>query len=347
MNLHRLIRLGALAAVAAPGLFAYFAFYKSQTPSAEAAAAHTETRMAVAPVSSASAAPKPRAQSLLDTADASCIIAQVAEVPIRIDDARQLRALVNPPPSGDAALGLALDVAVAHIMQLGYIAPSSAKRRLAVYRDVVQALRANEPSQSAAALEAVARQFAAAERAANVQPGPCYPTEPRMVRAATDLRPVTVPRAVQREWAVLRQKNARSPLFLVEHTFQPNSRAADATDPPSSSVAAKGVKRDLGLVALDGLELDLARALQDQQAGDMVGPITTATGVHLLRVKRRIERGALPEELQQAWLPSKERSLEHRSRPRSQPSSRAAELSRTQPELAGARSNTLEARALR
>jgi len=305
------IRLGAAGIVVALVLFAYSAISKPVVPSSPLVAARAHVTAQATAVASASASPSPH--SMIDRADASCVIARIADVPVRVDDARQLRALLNPPPLGDVALDLALDVAVAHIMQLGYLAPASAKRRLAAYRDVVQTLRSGTSPSPADSLEAVARHLAAAARAANLEPGPCYPSE-APIRAAADQRPVSVPRALQREWSVLRQRNVRSPLFVLEHTFESRPQAAQSISNPRT------FKRNLGLVSLDGLELDLARALEGSKTGDTVGPIATDTGTHVLRVRRRIEPASLPEQVQRDWLPSKAST----ERPRSAQRTRAA-----------------------
>ena len=56
-------------------------------------------------------------------------------------DAEQLRALVSPAPSRDAARRLAVDVARAHLWLRGWVAYSSARARLEAYRVLISTAR--------------------------------------------------------------------------------------------------------------------------------------------------------------------------------------------------------------
>ncbi len=68
-------------------------------------------------------------------------LATIDGVQVRDRDAEQLRALVSPPPSRDAARRLAVDVARAHLWLRGWVAHSSARARLEAYRVLISTAR--------------------------------------------------------------------------------------------------------------------------------------------------------------------------------------------------------------
>jgi hypothetical protein len=56
-----------------------------------------------------------------------------------------------------------------------------------------------------------------------------------------------------------------------------------------------GRSAQLGVTSLDALELELSRELAEAKPDAVLGPLRTPSGVHVLRVRRRLEPGTLPE----------------------------------------------------
>lgn len=68
-------------------------------------------------------------------------LAIIGGVQVSDRDAEQLRALVSPPPSRDAARRLAVDIARAHLWLRGWVAYSSVRARLEAYRVLISTVR--------------------------------------------------------------------------------------------------------------------------------------------------------------------------------------------------------------
>jgi hypothetical protein len=232
-------------------------------------------------------------------------MATVDGVPVRVADARELRALVHPPPTERESRRLALDVAVAQWMRSGSASPYSNKRRLAVYRDVVELLHGPDDSPLSHA-ERVDRYFALARAAARIEAGPCAEASGSEPRATGELSVKPMRLSVDRDWKVLREKNRTSPLFVLEHYYWPaggDARAREIEDlllnlragRGSSARLVVGRSALLGVTSLDALELELARELDGAKPDAVLGPLRTPSGIHVLRVRKRLEPGTLPE----------------------------------------------------
>ena len=209
----------------------------------------------------------PAQDPALARAAGACRIATVDGIVLTEADASELAAQLSPPPSRAEAGRLAVDAALAQWLVRGYVAPASAARRLASYRELLARLGAKSSSAGATARTTLAVLARAAERV-GVTSGPCL--EPLALPA--DL---ALPVVGDAEFAALRE-----PPRTQERRLAERAHGRPILRPTVWRLWPHPERLSLGPVLADELEPELARALADAAPGAATPAVTTRTGIY-------------------------------------------------------------------
>lgn len=209
----------------------------------------------------------PAQEAPLARAAGACRIATVDGSVLTEADAAELAAQLSPPPSRAEAGRLAVDAALAQWLVRGYIAPASAARRLASYRELLTRLGAQTASAGATARKALAVLGRAAERV-GVTAGPCL--EPLALPAE-----LALPAIGDAELAALRE-----PPRTQERRLAERAHGRPLLRPVVWRLWPRPERLELGPVLADELEPELARALAATAPGAPTPAVTTRTGIY-------------------------------------------------------------------
>jgi hypothetical protein len=202
----------------------------------------------------------------------ACRLATVGGIAITDADAAELVGLLSPPPSPEEAGRLAVDAALAQWIVRGYVAPASASRRLASYRELLAKIGPHAPDRSTFARTAVAYLALAAERV-GVEPGPC------LVRADLPVGPL--PAVLATDLATL----AATPGSIVRRLSE-RARGRPILDGTAWRIWPSPARIELGPVLADELEPELSAAL-DATAPGAAATVTTKSGRYVLQRSAR------------------------------------------------------------
>jgi hypothetical protein len=114
-----------------------------------------------------------------------CLVATVGGERVTLEDAEALETIIHPPPPRDVASRLAVDTAVAHLLEHGFLSPATAKERLLAYRRLVRDVRAMGGSLTQFS-ERLSSEVARGWDEAPVMVGDCYSFVDGRTEAARD-----------------------------------------------------------------------------------------------------------------------------------------------------------------
>ncbi len=246
-----------------------------------------------------------------EAVDSDCRIATLADVEIRVSDATELRALLQPPPSSEMAARLAVDAAVAQLDLNGWLAPSSSKARLQSWREWLATMESEQGTASPGP-EAAAR-LRSVGAAWQLRPGPCFAGAPPESAGTPTAKPPRLVSGLQS--GILAESNRTAPVVRAVQLFVPGAtgdavdRLRNVLDRSGGDLAvAVGLlteeglaarREELGRIAPHQVDRAFAEAVFAAQAGERVGPLVTRFGLHVVAVVERWEpgsiRGAAPE----------------------------------------------------
>lgn len=199
-----------------------------------------------------------------------CVVAELGGITLTEREVEKMTAAVTPAPTPAEASRLLVDATLAHWVVRGFVAGSSMRARLASYRALSAHLAKNAAagSQHARALLGV---LARAGQELSLRTGPCY---------AAPERPTPDGHGLDVELASLRA----SPRAL-EMRARAQAGQRQVVRPVLLRLSPRLERIAPGPLFLDELEPALARALQTAAPGRWLGPISSESGLYVVRLE--------------------------------------------------------------